>query len=137
MKRAANPICRLSKRAQKLLTDNGIETLEDLCSKTWLEVHRLPGCGHKTGSELDEILKINGLVYRVDEPRNDFVNLHERLKAEYNATSDFREMGAHYGINADIMYQIYLGAERAERMYQKTLAEHTRWRSQFGDRPSE
>lgn len=134
MKRSANLFCQLSQRAQKLLADNGIDTLETLCAKTRLEVHRLPGCGHKTVAEIDDILKQSGLVYRTDKPSKDFVDLYDRLKLEYDNINDFREMGSRYGISADVMYQIYQGSERAERMYQKSLTEHMKWQTQFGER---
>lgn len=133
MTRHTDPFGQLSKRTQKLLGDNGIATLRDLCGKSWLEVHRLPGCGYKTGQELDDLIKTIGLIYRIEEPRKDFVDLHEKLEAEYGAMPDFRDMGSIYGISADVMHQIYQGAERAARDYRKTLAAHARWRMQFAE----
>ncbi|WP_155738135.1 hypothetical protein [Sphingobium yanoikuyae] len=143
----ADPFNRLSTRARKLLSTNGITSLHDLCNKTHREVRRLPGCGYVIGSEIANLLKEYGLVFRTDIPDRLFADLCDQLRTRHNTlldrnnpswnfhntSQDFRGIGEHYGVTADVAYQIFSGAERAKKMYDKALTEHLKWKSQFHD----
>ncbi len=128
----------LSTRTRALLKRNGIESLEALCGLSWRTIRGLPGCGSKSGAELDQLLKQHGLIYRTDKPDDTLVRFFEELAPIQAAMGDFRSLGERYGVEADLMYQIFAGLERATRHHQQALASHNRWRAQFsegGDQP--
>jgi DNA-directed RNA polymerase alpha subunit len=70
-----------SARAYNVLERNGIQTVEELASKTERELRSLRWCGRKVANELICFLLDRGLDISAPDPERELAGLREKVRA--------------------------------------------------------